>query len=61
MGCGASKPPPPPSSSASSLVNAASSRAYWDRQKITSQQWTANSTMSVAKAAQANGMPEPPE
>ena len=25
------------------------------------QEWTAHSTMTIAKAAQANGMPEPPD
>ena len=63
MGCGASKQPPAASSGRSSFVNATSSRggAYWDRQQISEQQWTAHSTMAVAKQAQANGMPEPPE
>eukprot|EP00965_Chrysotila_dentata_P248972 6208640-Pleurochrysis_carterae.AAC.5 len=39
-----------------------SSRAYWQRTKVNaSQLWTVHSTMTVAKNAQAQGMPEPPD
>ena len=37
------------------------SRGYWERQKLVASKWTVNSTMSIAKAAMENGMPEPPQ
>ena len=37
------------------------SRGYWERQKLVATKWTTNSTMSIAKAANENGMPEPPQ
>ncbi|KAL3932250.1 MAG: hypothetical protein SGPRY_000779 [Prymnesium sp.] len=43
------------------LATAASTRAFWDRQKLAVEPWTAHSTMTAAKAAHANGMPEPPD
>ena len=37
------------------------SRGYWERQKLVASKGTVNSTMSIAKAAMDNGMPEPPQ
>ena len=70
MGCGASKPPSPrqakpaPSENDGATLRDAAggtSRGYWERQKLVASKWTVNSTMSIAKAATENGMPEPPE
>ena len=69
MGCGASKTPQPGQRTGANNdqeptlrdLKDGTSRGYWERQKLVAAKWTVNSTMSIAKAALENGMPEPPE
>ena len=70
MGCGASSSGGPggaalkgaPIAPSGSARQGSVRRSAWEHSRsIGSQQWTAHSTMTAAKQAMAQGMPEPPD